>query len=239
MSTDVLKRMIEQTPAPEAASTSVGELVYGRLRNDILHGDLKPGMKLKLELLKRNYDVSVNTLRETLARLASEGLVEAEGQKGFRVVPVSVADLREIGELRQLIECHAVRTSIENGDLEWEGRVVAAHHMLARSEQLMLKDSTLHGLNWQKFDLEFHVALMSACNSRWILRMHRVVHDQYRRYQLLALKSIGFRGEELIREHRALLEHALERDADSTVRLLARHIQKGTENPLPGLPAGG
>jgi DNA-binding GntR family transcriptional regulator len=232
--------MIEQAPMvpDDLDHGSVGDLVYGRLRTDILHGALAPGMKLKLDLLKRNYDVSINTLRETLARLAAEGLVEAQGQKGFRVIPVSLADLREIGELRQLLECHAVQTSIENGDIEWEARVVAAHHMLGRSEQLMLKDSERHGLEWQKYDLEFHIALMSACNSRWILRVHRVIHDQYRRYQLLALRTIGFRGEELIREHRLLLDSALNRDAEGIIRLLRRHIQKGTEIPLPGVPAG-
>ncbi len=238
MRTDLLHKLGDTAPTDteDASHGSVGEQVYARLRKDILHGALEPGLKLKLDVLKRNYDVSINTLRETLARLASERLVEAEGQKGFRVVPVSVVDLREIGELRQLIECHAVRKSIALGDLEWEGRVVAAHHMLTKSEQQMMEDPNSHYETWQKLDLGFHVALMSACNSRWILREHRVIHDQYRRYQLMALRTIGFRGQELLDEHRALLESALRRDAEGTVRLLTAHIRKGTEMPLPGLP---
>lgn len=228
MQIDVVRQMIEGAAVDEPDQGSVGDVAYARIRNDILEGALEPGMKLKLDLLKRTYEVSINTLRETLARLASEGLVEAEGQKGFRVVPISIADLREIGELRQLIECHAVRTSIENGDLEWEGRIVAAHHMLAHIEQLMLKEGLRHVLDWQRFDREYHVALMSACNSRWILRVHRAIHDQYRRYQLVALKSVAFRGEESVRDHRSLLDLALKREAEGAVRLLARHIQVGT-----------
>ncbi|MFA6021995.1 MAG: GntR family transcriptional regulator [Rhodospirillales bacterium] len=224
-------------PAPEEIEHgSVGEVVYGQIRNDILLGVLPPSTKLKLEYLRRTYAVSINTLRETLARLAADGLVEAEGQKGFRVIPASIADLREVTELRQLLECHALRQSIKTGGIEWEGRLVAAHHMLARSEQAMMKDSAAHAQEWQKFDREFHVALISACNSRWILRVHRMIHDQFRRYQMLALRTIGFRGQALIDEHRQILDDALARDADAATARLAAHIQQGAELPVGDAP---
>lgn len=236
MRAELLERMIEgrDLPAERPDGSTVGEAVCSEIRNDILLGALHPGMKLKLSSLKRDYDVSINTLRETLMRLAAEGLVLAEGQKGFRVVPVSIADLREVTELRQLLECHGVRKSMENGDLDWEGRVVSAHHLLARSERLMMQDSAKHGAEWQRFDRQFHIALISACNSRWIMRVHQVIHDQFRRYQMLALKTIGFRGQELIDEHRQILEYAVNRDVEAAVRLLSAHIQKGAELPVGG-----
>src|SRR3954452_23797071 len=71
-------RMDARTEQP-----SVADEAYSRLRADILGGELLPGMKLKLDALRERYDVSVNTLRETLSRLAADGLVEAEGQRGF------------------------------------------------------------------------------------------------------------------------------------------------------------
>jgi DNA-binding GntR family transcriptional regulator len=236
MKTDIFEDMIrtvENLDEPSETST-VGQSVFSEIRNDILLGTLRPGMRLKLSSLQRNYGVSVNTLRENLMRLAAEGLVVAEGQKGFRVVPASIDDLREITELRQLIECNGLRKSIENGDLDWEGRVVSAHHMLARSEQLMTEDSAKHGTEWQRFDRQFHVALISACGSRWILRTHRLIHDQFRRYQMLALNTIAFRGEEMVDEHRKILDHAVNRDADKAVELLAAHIQKGADMPIAG-----
>ena len=235
-----LVKLIErhQPSTAEPNHGTVGEVAYDRIHDDILSGTLRPGMKLKLHQLGRSYGVSVNTLRETLTRLAADGLVEAEGQKGFRVIPVSIGDLVEVTEIRQLLECYAVRKSIENGGLDWEGHLVAAHHMLARSEQMMMKDAAAHSREWQKFDREFHVALISACNSRWILRIHRIIHDQFRRYQLLTLKTIGFRGQALIDEHDQILTHALRRDADTTARLLAAHIQKGAEVRLDESVAG-
>src|SRR4051794_26422188 len=121
---------------------SVADEAYSRLRSDILGGELLPGMKLKLDALRERYEVSVNTLRETLSRLAADGLVEAEGQRGFAVMPASLADLIDITETRRLLECHAARLSVERADLEWESRLVAAYHKLSRAEELVVQDPT-------------------------------------------------------------------------------------------------
>ena len=84
---------------------------------------------------------SINTLRETLSRLAADGLVEAEGQRGFTVMPASLADLIDITETRRLLECHAARLSVERADLEWESRLVAAYHKLSKAEELVAKEA--------------------------------------------------------------------------------------------------
>ena len=68
---------------------------FRRIRNDIIFGHWQPDQKLRLEALKERYGVSISTLREILSRLSSEGLVVAEGRRGFEVAPVSATDLRE------------------------------------------------------------------------------------------------------------------------------------------------
>src|SRR5215217_2266814 len=125
------------TPDLENEQT-IGEATYARLRADIIACRLPPGQKLRLEPLRETYGVGVSTLREILNRLASEDLVVAEGQKGFAVAPATAADLREIADLRLLLESHALQLSFRRGDLEWEGRVVAAHYKLATIERQLL-----------------------------------------------------------------------------------------------------
>src|SRR5689334_16538066 len=113
---------------------TVGEKVYRRLRGDIISGRLAPSQKLRLDALKQSYGVSISTLRELLNRLTSEGLIVAESAKGFEVAPVSGDNLRELANLRLLLESHALQRSFIAGDMEWEARVVAAHHKLATME---------------------------------------------------------------------------------------------------------
>src|SRR4051794_14666748 len=96
--------LIERTEEQEA----VGDDGYRRIRADIVFGRLRPGHKLRLEGLKEDYGVSVSTLREILNRLTADGFVLAEGRRGFEVAAVSADNLKELAELRLLLESHAM-----------------------------------------------------------------------------------------------------------------------------------
>jgi GntR family transcriptional regulator, carbon starvation induced regulator len=216
--------LIERADENEA----VGDDGYRRIRADIVFGRLKPGQKLKLDGLKESYGVSVSTLREILSRLTADGFVLAEGRRGFEVALVSVENLRELAELRLLLESHAMQASFANADVEWEGRIVSAHHKLASTERLMEK-----GLGeleqWKRYDGEFHQALISNCGSRVLMEAHALVFDKYFRYQMVAFL---YRGSEPALQHRALLESALKRDAASAIATLTQHVNNCVEHAL-------
>ena len=207
----------------------VGASTYQRIKRDIIFGDLAPGAKLKLDGLRERYAASMSTLRETLNRLASEGFVDAQDQRGFFVTPVSREDLIEIADLRVLLECHALRLSIENGGTDWEGNLVAAHHKLHLMEKKMLSGDDSQKEDWKRYDWEFHLALIQACGSRNLLSLHSVLYDKYLRYQMLVLTH---RGEEAVIEHRKILDAALERDIDKAASNLKAHIENGLEHTL-------
>lgn len=208
---------------------TLAESTYRRIRSDIVLGRLPPGRKLKLERLKSDYGASVSTLREVLSRLHSERLVDAEGQKGFEVAPVSVAGLEEIAALRQLLESRALEQSFRSGNVEWEGRVVAAHHRLARMEERMAQGDRTGTEEWKRYDWQFHQALISACGSEMLMETHAAVFDKYLRYQMIAL---SYRGEIAAREHALLLECALERNSAQACEVLTRHVVGGVEHAL-------
>lgn len=220
-------------------SASVSETAYRRIRSDIIFGRLAPSQKLKLEALREAYGISVSTLRELLNRLASEGLIEAEGQKGFMVTPVSPVNLREIAAMRLLLEGHALAQSFEAGDMEWEGRVVAAHHKLAQMEQRMLQNDHADAALWKRYDWEFHHALISACGSQVLMETHAAIYDKYLRYQMVA---VIFRGAVAAEEHRILLDCAMKRDIARAAAVLTTHVNACVDHTLDDggliLPAG-
>jgi len=211
------------------APQSIAEDAYRIIRGDIIFGRLPPGEKLKLERLKARYGVSVSTLREILTRLASEGLVAAEGQRGFEVAPISPENLQEISALRKLLECHALELSFAAGDVDWEGQVVAAHHKLSQMEQRMIAGDESVKEQWKRYDWEFHQALIMACGSSELMAAHAAMFDKYLRYQML---SLTFRGDIAAREHKALRDAALKRDARSATQILRAHIDGGVAHSL-------
>lgn len=218
------------------ALNTVGSETYRRIKRDIIFGDLAPASKLKLDALRGRYPASMSTLRETLSRLSSEGFVLAEEQRGFFVTSVSREDLIEIANLRVLLECHALRLSIQNGDTDWEGNLVAAHHKLHLMEQRMLSGDPSQKEDWKRYDWEFHLAMIEACGSDNLLSLHSILYDKYLRYQMLVLT---YRGQEAVDEHRAMFEAALARDADKAADILRIHIENGLEHTLNAFPGEG
>ena len=217
------------TPQDLETEQTIGEATYGRMRADIIACRLAPGQKLRLEPLRETYGAGVSTLREILNRLASEDLVIAEGQKGFAVAPATAADLREIADLRLLLESHAMRLSFMHGDLDWEGRVVAAHYKLAATERHLLAGKERETTDWVRYDFAFHNALISACGSKALLDLHAAIFDRFLRYHMLA---VSFRGQGVVDDHRALFDLALKRDVDGALAMLASHVNRGVEHVL-------
>jgi DNA-binding GntR family transcriptional regulator len=220
---------------PPVRNASVGESTYRRVRTDIVLGRLAPGQKLTLDRMRDTYGTAVSTLRELLNRLASEGLILAEGSRGFEVASISPTNLREIADMRLLLECHALRLSFESGDIEWEGHVVAAHHKLASMEKRMATGERAQEEVWRRYDREFHQALISACGSRVLLDTHAAVYDKYLRYLTIAAV---FRGDAAANEHRALLTFALDRDWRCAQATVVTHIQDCVAQMLADRSAG-
>ena len=202
---------------------AVSDRIYSRIRTDVILGRLAPGQRLTLDRMRSAYGTSIGTLREVLNRLASEGFIAAEGARGFEVAQASLENLRELADLRLLLERHALRESFEAGDIEWEGSVVAAHHKLATIEKRMLAGDRSEAEAWKRYDAAFHNALISACGSSVLLGTHAAVYDKYLRYLVLANV---FRGRVGVNEHRKLLECALARDWKSAQRTLETHVRE-------------
>ncbi len=190
-----------------------GQEALGKLRWDILDGVLEPDAKLPFALLQKRYGVGVGTIREGLSHLVSEGLVQLEAGRGFRVTPVSRADLLDISQMRIDFEKKALRDAISNGGDDWEAGIITTFHFLDKMEARPLADRLKDGSRWNRVHREFHRALIAACRSHWLLHFHAILFDQADRYRLLSLrhrpKASNRKG-----EHQAIMEAVLGRDAD-------------------------
>jgi len=215
---------------PKGASyETVSDVVFRQVRQDIIAGRLAPGAKIKLEQAKERYSISVSSLREILSRLTTENLVVAEGQRGFEVAPASRKELEELADLRSILETHAIGLSFEAGNLEWEGRIVAAHHRLGTAEKMLLAGDMSQTIDWVRYDWEFHQAIVSACDSLTLMTALSSVFDRFLRYHMLAR---SFRGQAVVDDHKLLFQLALKRDVEGAQAVVRRHIKSGVEHVL-------
>ena len=214
------------SPYDDGRPKTLTDQAYLMLRADVIAGRLKPGAKLRVEQLRGQYEVGATPLREALSRLSADGFVISEGQRGFRVVPMSGADLQDITQVRILIETEALRNSITNGNEAWEERLVAAYYRLSKLEEGEGSFSARERANE-----EFHAALLSGCRSPLLLRMHRTLYDQHKRYRNISLLTEHV-PRDVHEEHRAIYEAALARRAEEACEATALHIRRTMEVTL-------
>ena len=208
----------------KTAGKTLSESAYDALRDDIIRGRLEPEAKLRIDDLRQTYDTGASPLREALNRLAGEGFVTTEGQRGFRVAPISLKDLKEITRLRIMLECEAIRESIRRGDDAWEAGIVAAFHRLSKVES-----EREHGFpEWELRNQEFHEALIGACDSTWLLRIRRTLYEQHKRYRLISILEHD-ETRDVHAEHEAIMRAVLDRDERRACATTEDHITRTVE----------
>lgn len=222
-----------------ASSTTLASALTTQVRQDIIKGVFAPGSRLRTKELAERYGTSLIPMREALSRLASSGFVKAEDQRGFSVPPVSKEELSDITQTRLFIESEALRRSIAHGDLAWESALIAAHHRLSRLT--MVQDAQV-GIDpeWEQAHIAFHRALLSACDSPWLLNLSQMLRDQTARYRHLSIqpamagKSAKGKGpkRDVAAEHQALVDAAVARDAQRATQLLQQHFMATTDLAL-------
>jgi DNA-binding GntR family transcriptional regulator len=226
----------DASPAP---SRTLIERAYAQLREDIIEGQLPPGEKLRVEHLKSRYAVGAGTLREAITRLVSDALVEAEGQRGFRVSAIALDDLADITNLRVQIETDALRQSIRRGDGAWRQQLQKAYDDVSGVEQPLRPQARAR---WEAMNARFHDALVAAHVSPWTTRVLRLLARHGERYRRYAI-GLPDTGRDVHAEHRAIFEAAMRGQEARAALALEAHIRATPELleahwRTRGLPAG-
>ena len=157
---------------------------------------MEPGAAIRQEALAERLEVSRVPLREALKTLEGEGLVSYRAHRGYRVVELSMADLREVYRLREILEAEAVRAAVPLLD-----EVVFTRLEAAQSEvELAAEDGAVAAM--AAANRRFHFALFEAAAMPRLVRMIGTLWDSTDAY-----RSLYYAGDEnrrhVVAEHRA------------------------------------
>lgn len=204
------------TVPDEGQGSTLASMVFERLREDILEGQLPPGEKLRIENLQERYKVGASPIREALNRLTSVRLVEQVERRGFRVATLSGEDLLDLIRARRLLNEVVVRESLLHGDDDWEEKLVFAYHRMWRCPMTVPSGQT--NREWELLHRKFHAAIISACPSKWLLDFHEQLFDSADRHRRVNVRRL--KADFTHSEHREIMEAAVSRDVPLTVKLL-------------------
>lgn len=198
-------------------AVGVTEWVYERLRQGILAGEFKPGERMRQSAVAERFEVSQTPVREALARLASDGLIELQPRRGAVVNSLSPREIEEIYELRRVLDPYVARraaTEASDADLR---RIAAAAEACA--------EEGLDAVELFDRNRSFHRAIYEACGNNRMIQLFETLWDSVTAIRMFEVYVSD--PEELGRmnsEHAAITAALLERDADAAERLVREHI---------------
>lgn len=207
------------------------EQVHEILKQQILDQELGPGTKLNIDRLSRNLGVSSSPIREALARLTAEKLVQAELYSGYVVAPPpSIEYLDNLLDYRIVLEGHCARHGAPLGNAAALKAMKAAMRKMSAIPRIGSQYE-----EYRKFigyDAAFHEALVDSLGNRVISEQYRSVNAIILQSRLYLNRSGGISSEEILREHAAILAAFEKRDGDAADEALRAHLNGGRRRLL-------
>jgi DNA-binding GntR family transcriptional regulator len=189
--------------------TTIGDALIAAMRAEILSGDLAPGTRLHQGELAKRFGTSRIPLRDALARLEQDGLVEIDARRGARVRELTVEDVVEIYDIRLLLEPLAVRLAVEALTDESVRRLTyLSEAMDAAASEPVAGQRARRSFYEELYSLSGRARLAAA-----IMRLR----DEVTRYHLIA-------GESARHAHADLRRAIRQRDADAAAAIVERHL---------------
>jgi DNA-binding GntR family transcriptional regulator len=223
-------------------TSSLAERAYQRLRSEILHGDLMPGERLRPADLNDKFQLGLTPIREALMRLSSENLVALDTHRGSRVSQASLSELSDLMATRRSIESLCLASAMEHGSPAWEADIVAAMHLLSRTPLPQSQDDREAATLWESRHRQFHHALVSACQEKWLLWFWNILTDhseRYRKFRLMqrATRAKQPKARDIEAEHHAIMQAVLGRDHNRAIELMHAHLSATEQSVAEGLKA--
>lgn len=216
------------TTAEAGAPRSATESAYRHLKHLILTSALAPGEELREVALTASTGFGRSPVREALRRLVQDGFVEVRPRQGYRVAPITLSGVRDLFEMRLLLEPAAVELAARRAPEE----ELAALHPLAHQ-------TYVHGdpASYEQFlqdNREFHVRIARASGNERLAGTLRVLLEEMQRLLVISLAHRDSAAE-LVHEHHALLDALLARDAAGARAIAVEQIEAGRARVLDGL----
>ena len=207
------------------SSTSLASEVFDRLHSEILLGKLRPNQQLiEIDLAKR-LQVSRTPVRESLQRLAAQGLI-VSNRRRWQVYEHSQDEIREIYEARLALEGYATRLACERATDEQIAQIVELHGH--RAEQIQVRTTLVEAND------RFHgLIAKSAGNARLsdLIERNRLYYFNNRVASLYDARDLLVFGE----QHQAIVDALLKRDGDEAERVTRTHVQHALQLTLEKL----
>lgn len=201
-----------------AAHLTKQQAVYRTLRDSILRCELRPGARLVIDDLARQFDVSIIPVREAIRQLQAEGLVLSVAHVGGTVAPISHDSVVEVFTVLEGLELVATRAAAE--------RLTAADAAVL-TDLVAAMDGALDAGSpaaWAELNTRFHLAIAGIAAMPMLQEMLQRAFDRWDRVRRFYFSDVLVHRTQVAQaEHHALLQQMEARDFAELERTIRQH----------------
>jgi len=200
------------------------ELVYKELERAIVTARIKPGERLVTEELARQMGISRIPIREAIGRLEARNFVTVQPKKGTTVNELSERNLKEILEIRLMLECTAARKAAIEATTGTVGQLELQNKQYISAQQEKDADKTL------SVNREFHFTIYRCAHMPILLSMIQNLWDQVSPYYHLMFRQTVFHDPQTGRDyHQKMIDALGEKDPQKVSKWLEIDLTESTE----------
>jgi DNA-binding GntR family transcriptional regulator len=199
----------------------MGQRVYEEIKEAIINNTIKPGTMIQERILAEKLGVSRTPVREALRRLNSEGLIELIPGKGATVTKITIEDIREIMQVREPLECLAVKLAAERiqpQDIKY------LEDMIANWDKEINCSDQINFQSLSTKDIAFHEYIVEIAGNKRLASILNMLRDQIRRITFLTQDN-KTRIETSFPQHLKILEALKQRDPVAAEENMRQHMQ--------------
>lgn len=210
-----------QLSVKPSKNQTLRESIADAIRDSILQGSLKPGIKISEPALATQFGISRTPVREAFRQLDSEGFLHIIPRRGARVAPISEKDVREFYEIKAILEGYAARLAAPRlsdqdlGKMEFLNEQMEKHHHQKEYKRVF----HLHN--------EFHEVFLRACGNDQLYHLIKMLVGKFQRFRILL--TIAGKSEGSIAQHRGIIQAFRKRDPKEASELVAQNASFGKE----------
>lgn len=222
-----IKDVLEATSTAAKDGHRRQNMIYKALKERIVFCELLPGSLILETELIAEFHTSRTPVREALLRLEREGYIVIEQRKATRVSRIALADVRDVMEMRLLIEPQVIRSL--GGRIDDAARANLAD-VLKRLEELENEGDSLQNLKrFLQLDYEFHSQIIALSGNKVLIKHLDDLLIQSMRFWYFMLITMNKRINEVRSEHRQVAELLMNNQIERAATALEKHIRKSGE----------
>ena len=210
--------------------TSLHDIAYKTLLERIVSCQYKPGSWLNEELLVEELGVSRTPIRSALIRLQQENLVEIMPKRGIQVVPVTPNSIRDLFNLRDLIEPYAIYNYADHFEKD---QLLQFLNIFSSQDQSVPPEKTFEN------DAMFHIAIVSQTRNALLISYYESMQNQLTRIAYMGTAASKRRLADSNKEHSEILLALLKDDREEALEKLRLHLKEGRESAYQTILSAG